>query len=265
MTTITRTLNEFITAKTINAYLKTLRAKGESDLSTSCRKVFNSLKNKEADTLDNLLSMTTVPDEVMVEIGKMKHEVIEPAQPKFNVLKTIQNVTEVLGKEDSKLIRRVTLESRKLRKSARFGLEYELLLELARLANRPLLESDKWTEDAHLSAKELAIETMGVDACDIQEFADALEGVRISYGYNSFVELDENSIPIGICDGEEPDPDEALECYNTCANILGLPELEDISYSQSKYDKLEVKALARANEFLDEAEADRAKLEEMIA
>jgi len=161
------------------------------------------------------------------------------------------NVSNKLGRETPAIIELYSLKPRQTRKKSLFGIEIELLVSLARLFNRPLDPEESWTQAKELDAIQDALEVLDIPESKETEFLDFLEGVRQSYGYHSFVELDENGIPEDIVDEDEPDAEELAKCANEVLKILKLKKLDTpIQFDESKWQKVEAKARERAEAIL---------------
>ena len=162
-------------------------------------------------------------------------------------------------------LKKLDLRPRQAKRSATYGVQIELIVNIARAINKPLSEDDKWSEVAELDAIEELSELLPVAKADRSEALDLLEGVREAYGYNSFIEEDENGIAKSIHDGREPDAIELEECYKELLALFKLKDETDFKFDTSKWSKDEEKALAKCEAILETAEDDRQALAEMQA
>jgi hypothetical protein len=168
--------------------------------------------------------------------------------------KNIERLSELLIKVSNKLNREIPiileiykLKPRQTRKKSLFGIEVELLVALARLFNRPLSPEEPWTQSKELDYIQDALEVLSIPEKLETEFLDCLEGVRESYGYHSFVMLDENGIPNEIIDASKPDAEELAHCANEVLKVLKLRKLDTpLQFDENKWLKAESKAHEKA-------------------
>jgi hypothetical protein len=242
-------------------------------LATDVRKLLNNIKSKDFDTIEELVFSNTCRTFVSIR-SKVESQLIEilnscvdsdvKLQPAKDFLVMLLNQASVaLDIEVPSIVRRLKLKPRQTKRSTRFGVEVELLVAIARLVNRPLSPDQKWSESIELDAVEDLLESLDIPADQESEFLDALEGVRMSYGYHCFVSLDENNIADEVVDGVEPDLEELIDCCEEICEILKIESFEIPSLDKSKWTRAEKNARAKADLAIEEAISDREALRDL--
>ena len=182
------------------------------------------------------------------------------------LVKTLQSIATFKEIDAPIIIKKLEVRPRQAKRSATYGVQIELIVNIARAINKPLSEDDKWSEIAELDAIEELSELLPVAKADRSEALEDLEIIRESYGYNAFIIEDENGIAESIHDGVEPD---LIELEASYKNLLALFKLKDETDFKapdaSKWSKDEEKALAKCEALLAEADKDRQNLEAMQA